>query len=113
MVKTETAGRSNFIKIAISKSRVNEIRKTTAVFKMPFKMPFRNKIIGRRKRKAGPAKGTKTAEKTNKKTTGSNRIKRLSPVPTMIFFEGDKLLTIEYPVQKPTFNHGYEPQGKP
>jgi hypothetical protein len=71
---------------------------------MPFKMPFKNKTIGKRKRKNGPAKGTKTAEKTNKKITGSNLEKELSLLLTVFFFKGDKLLTIEYPVQRLTFN---------
>ena len=76
------------------------MRNTAAVFKSPLKAPSKNKTIGRSRRKAGPARGTRTAEKTNRKITGSHLEKGRLSVVRVFFFKKDKLLTIEYLCKK-------------
>ena len=70
IVKTAIAGTSRRNNTAKSKSSEKEKKKTAEVLIMPLTVPFKNKIMGRRKRKNGPITGTKTAAKTNKKIAG-------------------------------------------
>jgi hypothetical protein len=50
--------------------------------------------MGSKKRKNGPIKGTKTATKTNKKTTGRSFEKGLSDADILNFFKENNLLKI-------------------
>jgi hypothetical protein len=88
------AGTSRRKIIAKIKSNENETRKTADVLIEPLILPFKNKIMGNKKRKSGPIKGTKTAAKTKIKITGRSFEKELADVVGLNFFKKDKLLKI-------------------
>lgn len=70
MVKTAIAGTSRRKNTAKTRSRENEKKNTDEVFMVPLRIPFKNKIMGSKKRKSGLTKGTKTAAKTKIKIAG-------------------------------------------
>jgi hypothetical protein len=72
MVKTAIAGTSKLSKTAKTKRSEKEKKNTAEVLTVPLAVPFKNKTMGRKKRKSGPITGTKTAAKTNKKIAGSS-----------------------------------------
>lgn len=70
MVKTAIAGTFRLKITDKTKSIEKEKKNIAEVFMVPLTAPFKNKIMGSKKRKSGPARGTKTAAKTKIKIAG-------------------------------------------
>jgi hypothetical protein len=94
IVKTAIAGTSRLKITARTKSIEKEKKNTADVFMVPLTAPFKNKIMGSKKRKSGPMRGTKTAAKTKMKIAGRSLDKGLSVAGNMIFFREDNRLKI-------------------
>jgi len=95
MVNTAITGISNLNKTVIQTRIEKVIKKINSVLFAPLTVPFKNKIVGSRKRKTEPNAGIKTAAKTNKKITGNSLEKGLSFEDNLNFLTEDELSTIQ------------------